>query len=173
MTAQIENWKPIPGFETKYQASDSGRIKSLSYNKTGVPKVLGVIINNHGYQRVGIFCDKGKYHQMQVHRLVAMTFIPNPTNLETVNHKDGNKLNNCVSNLEWVTRRQNLQHSYDTKIHLFGERHGASILNQSQVKEIKEEYATGTIGTRPLAKKFGVSRGCVTGILRGKNWKHL
>lgn len=98
-----EVWKSIPGYEGRYYVSNLGRVK-------GPLKILKPTISNWGYERVRITNNAGKRTTPRVHRLVAQVFIPNPENKPEVNHIDGNKLNNNVSNLEWVTASENKLH---------------------------------------------------------------
>ena len=98
-------WKSIPGYEGIYEVSNTGLIRG----RNGERKTL---INSHGYEYIKL-CKKGDSKKFQVHRLVAMAFIPNPDNLPEVNHKDENPLNNCVDNLEWCTRIYN--NNYGTR----------------------------------------------------------
>ena len=111
-----EIWKPIPGYEDYYEASSLGRIKRLAGWRNGrwgkiyvEEKLLTPHDCGRGYCQVK-FCVNGIRSQPSLHRLIAMTFIPNPSNLPQVNHKDGNKLNNNVENLEWCTCAENSQH---------------------------------------------------------------
>ena len=105
----IEIWKDIEGFEGLYQVSSLGNIKSFKQNKNG--KILKKQITYDGYAFVGLVKNKISKNY-KIHRLVAQSFIDNPDNLLEINHKDKNKLNNCIDNLEWCTRRYNCLYSY-------------------------------------------------------------
>jgi hypothetical protein len=107
-----EEWKPIDGYPN-YLVSNSGRIKSLNYRGHRGEKILSPGDDGLGYRQVGIW-KNGKGKMVKVHRLVCMAFIPNPEDKPHINHKDGNKSNNVVSNLEWCTRSENLKHAWDT-----------------------------------------------------------
>lgn len=107
-----EIWKPIKGFETLYEISNLGKVKSLP-KQSGFLKrkerIMSLTDNKKGYLYV-TFEVNGKRSRFYVHRLVADHFIPNPNNLETVNHKDKNRKNNHVDNLEWMSYSENNQH---------------------------------------------------------------
>lgn len=100
-----EVWKDIKGYEGLYQISNLGRVKSLRSNQ-----FLSGGNNGNGYQFV-FLCNKKVNKRFYIHRLVALHFIPTKNNKLQVNHKDGNKSNNCVENLEWCTNKENLIHS--------------------------------------------------------------
>lgn len=102
-----EIWKKIDGYCDKYEISNLGNVRSLK----GKTKTLKQKILNTGYLYVALTTN-GKSSNKTVHRLVAETFVPNPYKKEFVNHIDGNKMNNCESNLEWVTRSENMKHAY-------------------------------------------------------------
>ena len=115
-----EIWKDIPGFENGYQASNLGNIKSLEkkvWNRFQMvkrpEKILKPFTDKKGYYRVKLY-KKCKCYTKKVHRLVAQTFIPNPLNKPEVNHEDGNKQNNAVSNLSWATTIENINHAFKT-----------------------------------------------------------
>lgn len=120
--------------------------------------------NGKGYLRVSI----GK-KLMFVHRLVAEKYIPNEGNKPQVNHKDGNKLNNCVDNLEWVTNQENRDHAVKNGLQVSGERCPYSKLTKSQVSFIREHTE---ITPTEMAKVFGVSRSTINGIRQCRSWKY-
>ena len=100
----MENWRAVVGYEGLYEVSDCGNVRSLNWHNEGITKNLWLKPTRYGYRQVYL---KGK--MKLVHRLVAEAFIPNPDNLPQINHIDENKINNCVSNLEWCTFKQNVQ----------------------------------------------------------------
>ena len=117
----IEEWRDVVGFEGAYQVSNLGRVRSLDrdipYVNNGTPTILhtkGRVLKLHpdkyGYPRVGLRCGE-KNKLAGVHRLVAQAFLPNPDNLPCVNHKDYQRDNNCVDNLEWCTVDYNNHYS--------------------------------------------------------------
>jgi len=119
----MEAWKDIHGFEGYYQVSNTGKIKSLKRTVSNTGNYIGKItykerllkqtINRYGYHVVTLQKD-GKRHFSIVHRLVANAFIENKESLREVNHIDRNKSNNNASNLEWCSRKQNVQHYYES-----------------------------------------------------------
>ena len=106
----MEQWKPIAGYEGLYEVSNLGRVRSLNYHREGRTKILKPGRVGGGYLMV-VLCKDGKVRCMKVHRLVASAFLPNPLGLETVNHIDEDKTNNDVSNLEWMSRTDNVAYS--------------------------------------------------------------
>lgn len=120
---EIEEWKDVPGYLGYYQISNLGRVKSLNRTIVYSPskfypngrvrvlkeKILTPSVDKKGYEFVQLFIN-GNYRSKKIHRLVAEVFIPNPNNLEQVNHKDENKKNNKVSNLEWCTLIYNINY---------------------------------------------------------------
>ena len=108
-----EKWKPVKGYENWYEVSNLGRVRSLdrqikyrSIHRTGKLIKLGC---TRGYYYAKLH-KNNKRRYVGVHRLVADAFIPNPNNLPEVNHKDENKQNNCANNLEWCTRKYNVNY---------------------------------------------------------------
>lgn len=121
-------------------------------------------VTNAGYRMVVLTIDhKKQYHN--VHRIIAKAFIPNPQEHREVNHKDGNKLNNSVQNLEWVTTRKNQIHVRDNGLSK------KLKLDKTRVKEIRNLYATGKYTTRQLAKIYNVGKTLIGDIIRETRWK--
>ena len=115
-----EIWKDIEGYEGLYKVSNLGNVKSLDrmverFNNKVVIKGIMLVqsLDHRGYPLVNLHRD-GKGKTTRVHRIVAQNFIDNPLNNKTVNHKNGNKLDNRVENLEWMTYKENSQHSFRT-----------------------------------------------------------
>lgn len=137
MTEEI--WKDVDDYDGFYQVSNLGNIRSFLTKKyrtrTSLPKSIipfnrRVSIKNSGYLTVDLSgLGKFKNKKWSVHRLVALHFIPNPDNKPDVNHLDGNKLNNCVNNLQWSTKSENSQHMWDS-----------GLIKRTQLKIIKVDF---------------------------------
>ena len=113
----IEEWRPVVGYEGLYEVSNTGQVRSLDrYIKNGHSsyrlhkgKVISLLKGEYGYIQVNLYYN-GKNYKKYVHRLVAQAFIPNPDNLPQINHKDEDKTNNRVDNLEWCTAKYNINY---------------------------------------------------------------
>lgn len=111
-----EVWKDVPGYEGLYSVSNYGRVKALSRVKRGrngsvymtCVRILSPLNSINGYKRVALYDNEGKNKRISIHRLVALTFIPNPYNLPQINHLNENKSDNRVDNLEWSTASHNI-----------------------------------------------------------------
>lgn len=152
-------WKEMPE-NPNYRILSDGRIWSNKRNKFLVP-----IKQNIGYNFAGRFIFNGKKQLCLVHRLVATTFIPNPDNKPAINHKDHNKRNNVISNLEWVSYAENTAAAIKHGI-LFGKQNGIC-LDPEKVKYIRESKITAV----KLAVKFGVSKNCIYNVRHFRTWK--
>lgn len=166
--------KAVKGYEGRYEVTENGEVISLikgARNKSGY-KILKHWLEKDGYHTITLWKNR-KPKQFRVHRLVAEAFIPNPSRLAQVNHIDGNKDNNAVSNLEWVSLEENIRHAYEIGIYKKGEERKESKLTNEQVKWIRENYIKGSreLGARPLARKFGVTKTCIYYIVTNKSYK--
>lgn len=103
----IEEWRDIGGYEGLYQVSSLGRVRSLKFGKE---RILKTGKNTNGYLQVNL-CKDGKVKIFQVHRLVVNAFLPNHNNLEDINHINEDKTDNRISNLEWMTHKDNKRYS--------------------------------------------------------------
>ena len=175
-----ETWNNIKNYEGLYEVSNTGRVRSVKRSithKNGKIRVYpskekSTEINNCGYPRTGLSKD-GKQIKYFIHRIVAEAFIPNPDNLKQVNHKDGNKLNNDVSNLEWVSQVRNIQHSIDIGLRkVTGSDNSQSKLTEVDVVRIKRMIILGETLTR-ISELYEVSVSVISRIKLGKSWKHV
>ena len=155
--------KPIKGWEDKYLAYSDGRIYSLLRNKFLKPRM-----SMDGYKRVCLFND-GKRYEYRVHRLIAETFIDNPDNFPQVNHKDENKKNNNFSNLEWCTKKYNMNYG---KLKNFHKKEIAKYENgyfKCKYNSLKEAAEINNLS------KSSISR-CCKGLQKtyaGFTWKYI
>lgn len=108
-----EEWKDISGYEGKYMISNLGRVKSLPNRDRNSIMILSPYENGIEYKMVDLIKDGHQKHA-RVHRLVAKAFIDNPEDKPYINHKDGNRRNNIISNLEWCTQKENVRHAHVT-----------------------------------------------------------
>lgn len=158
-----EIWKQIPICVEGYQASSLGNIRN---HKTQ----LSHYVDHGGYYRVGIKLLSGVRRVNLVHRLVALTFLPNPKKKRTVNHKNCIKTDNRVENLEWATHQENTRHSFaNNPTNRTGSGHYASILSESDVRDIRKyEYSYAEYGRR-----YGVAENTILKVIRRQTWKHI
>ena len=133
-----EIWRPINGYQGLYQVSDQGKVRSLKFGKE---RIMKNIRNKDGYLRIGLR-KNGEHKLYLVHRLVAQTFIQNPQNLPEVNHKDENKDNNSVQNLEWCSSKYNA--NFGTRNQRQAEKLSKPILQYTKYGAFVREWKSAT-----------------------------
>ena len=149
-----EEWKEIGC--TGYEVSNLGRIRRGN-------RILAGSYHSDGYTFMTI---EGR--QIPLHKFVATAFIPNPEGKPEINHKDGNKKNNCVDNLEWVTRSENQKHAVDNNLQPKGLSTYNGKFSEEERQDIKKLWNSGEYSKRELAKKYGVSHTCINDIISDK-----
>lgn len=163
-----EQWKQIP-WDSRYYISNVGQVKSYA---RVYERIVKPVIIKPGYLRVRIGSKK-----FLIHRLVALTWIPNPDNLSEVNHLNGDKKDNRVENLEWTTRLQNMQHAakngWMKPPCQKGEEHSQAVLTKKKVLEIRSKYATGKYKQKELAEEYKVTSATVSDVICFKSWKDV
>jgi hypothetical protein len=138
-----EIWLPIKGFEQLYQISNFGRIKSLKRNIIRKPGLTG------GYPDIKL-CLNGRKIGKYIHRLIAEHFIPNPMNKPEVNHEDGNKTNNSLTNLKWSTQKENFLHAIKTGLNSCWKTSSVPVIQLSLDNQFIKEYISGAEAARQL-----------------------
>ena len=155
----------------KYYATEDGHIYSEH-----LKRLISEFTDKDGYKKVRLSNGDGTRKVFSVHRLILETFCPNEnsSNLQ-VNHIDGNKTNNCISNLEWVTCKQNIQHGYKMGLyHNIGDNNNADHkLCISQVLEIIDLLLAHEMTIQQIANKYQVSKFAIESKKYKKTWKHL
>ena len=166
-----EIWRDVVGFEGLYRVSNMGRVKSL-FN--GDVKIRRAPLCNPGYFSVVLYKDNEVTH-IRIHVLVAQAFLPNPENKRYVNHRDGNKRNNRVDNLEWVTPLENAHHAINMGLTKSGCDHPRAKLNEEQVRYIREVCIPGDrkFGFGALARKFGVGVKAIARIYYNERYRNV
>lgn len=164
-----EEWRPIPGYESLYQISNLGRVKSIF--KDGSSSIRALQTGAAGYLTIALSKQR-KPKTYLIHRLVAASFCANPYNKKIVNHKDGNRQNNKFDNLEWTTIRENNIHGSQFKKKIpysQGSKNIGAKLNEQQVVSIYQS----TDSAKNLAKQFRVSETTIYFIKTKKTWKNV
>ena len=162
----------INNYDKKYAIDSYGNVFRTHKNKN---KLLKVEISNRGYKRVSL-SKNGSAKKHSIHRLVAISFICNKFEKPCVNHKNGDKLDNRVDNLEWVTYSENEIHSISVlgKTYARGGQLPQTKLTESQVIEIKYILREESfINLSKLGRKYNVSRKNISAIRDGKSWTHI
>ena len=168
-----EIWKDVVGFENLYQVSNLGRVKSLErkvdvnskdkkkHKRQHKERIMKQWDNTHGYMCVRLM-KNGEKHSKRVNRLVGQAFLDNPDNKPIVNHIDGNKKNNHLSNLEWCTHQENNLHAIDNELREVK-------IPEKTAKYIRDRYDENDIRytAKAFAVRFGISESYVKSIANG------
>jgi len=168
-----EVWKDIIGQNGHYEISNFGKVRSTDRTIDTIrwPQKLKGKILKQRTNKTGYLFIKIRGIAYRPHRLVAEYFIDNPENKPCINHKDCNKLNNHVNNLEWVTYSQNMFHAVENGLYPLGENIKTSKLTFKDVKDIRKLYTANKYIQRELAEIYGVTRFAISKVVRNKTWK--
>ena len=162
----IEVWKDIVGYEGKYQISNLGNVRNFKF------KLIKYTVSNYGYIRIGLR-NHGK-RMYSIHRLVAIAFIPNPDNKPYINHIDGNKSNNNVTNLEWVTQSENEKHAHrlglKPKPQYWKNKFGVNHLSSIPVSQYDKNnnFISDYTSIREAATKNKIDESSIVKVCKGK-----
>lgn len=166
----LETWKDINGYVGLYKISANGQVKSFVKYKDG--KILKPSFNHGGYLLIGLNIPKNQ--TFSVHKLVAQAFLGDKPKGMEINHKDGNKTNNHYSNLEYVTRSQNIVHSFNNgRPRPSGSKNHNAILTEEKVLKMRQLRAVDKKSIKDLCSIFNVKFQTAYGIISGKSWKHV
>jgi hypothetical protein len=173
----MEIWRTIKGYNGRYVISNSGEIKRVKSLRLDRAK-LGKLRKNHdkdGYRKIQLH-KEGKAKSFFIHRLVLQTFVGNPKKGQQSNHKNGIKSDNRVCNLEWCSRKENVEHAHRTGLcdRAIGSRHHKAKLKDWEVLSIRKEYSRKDhVTLKYLSNKYGVTFSTISRIIRRVIWKSI
>ena len=170
----MEDWINLQNYEEYYEISNIGNIRRKEGTFNRKIKNLGLRKHSGGYLYFQITINNISKN-LTYHRVMAQHFIPNPENKPFVNHKDGNKLNNSLDNLEWVTASENMRHAYDTGLEVGkkGEEHHNSKYKEEEIKNIKLLFKNG-VSRKEISKLYPKMHiNYLTLIINNKRWSHI
>jgi hypothetical protein len=167
-------WRAVIGWEGWYEVSDQGRVRRVcgGDRNTVAGRILKTQDTGKGYRSVCL-CRDGKPRRLLVHVLVAEAFLgPKPSPKHEVNHEDGRKHRNRADNLEWKTRKGNMEHAVATGLMHRGERSPHAKLTDDSVREVRRRCASGEF-QRVVGDDFGVTQATIHAIVHRKSWRHV
>lgn len=156
-----EIWKDIEEYEGLYQVSNLGRVKRLKGKYVSAERMVNPSRHTDGYLQFNL-CKNGKRKNHKIHRLVAQAFIPNPENKPEVNHIDEDKTNNNINNLEWSTRKENVNHGTRN------ERVSKTMSTPIIAINLKTGESKDFYGVRECARQLGLNSRHITPVLKGR-----
>lgn len=160
-------WKQIENYD--YEINPEGTVRRIS-----TKKVKKSFKRPDGYIGIQLYKSKTEIKNFQLHRLIAIAFIENPEKKDVINHKDSNRENNSLDNLEWVTKKENDKHAYEFGYASNkGSKNGFSVLTEEKVLEIRKRRIENNLSYQMLSELYNVSRATVIGIIQRKSWKHI
>lgn len=170
-----ERWRPVPGYEGRYLVSSLGKIRSLGNAKRPAPRTLSAPPNKHGYRVVTLYDGtpgRTSGRKMKVAVLVLLAFRgPAPEGRKDSCHKDGNRRNDCLRNLYWGSRQDNVDDAIKHGRHCRGETNGRAKLSEDDVCRIRQRSVR--VSGQQLAQEFGVSPAQISNIVNGKYWSSV
>jgi hypothetical protein len=171
--------KKVKNF-SRYSCDESGNIYSDNYKNSGKQRILKPGISNDGYLKTMVQDDNGKYHTIAIHRFVALAFLGEKKQGQEVNHKNGIKTDNSISNLEYCTRAENCKHSFDIGLQKpkRGVLNGMAKITDDDVRAIREHaqnFNGRYYGRKELAIKYGISEAHIKDIVNKRRnvWCHI
>ena len=173
-----EQWLPAKGFEGRWEISNQGqmrRVEHLGKGRFATGYILSPKPDHKGYLRTTLYVD-GQRYNIAIHLMVLKTFVGTRPEGNVANHKNGDKTDNRLENLEWTTQAQNVHHAINLGLFSFagaGEQHPNAQLTADKVREIRRLFATEQYTKVALGHMFGVTDANIRAIVNRKTWKHI